>query len=232
MKINTFLMFLIQPIQSQSVETLLKSAISSAKCHAKCLSSSTPEDQLDCLSICSQGQSNPRNSVCQGLAKTVSVHEDTKLSSLVQQSCQLVWKMNQKENENFVFVVAGKDVGGMWSLMFNRITERRVELTELMTAKFEEITVLAVDSQEVVDKATVKIEHAKCENNVEDFEEITVKEISNPISCSLVCFNGQSLYFFSLITLIVLIIAFLCIISIMNRSDQDQILQTVITTHV
>ena len=151
MKINLFLMFLIPPIQSQSLETLLKSALFSAKCHAQCLSSSTPEDQLDCLSICSLVQSNTSTSACiyptictgdcqtacQEPVKTVSVHQDRKLSSLVQQSCQLVWKMKQKEKENFAFVVAGKDLGGMWSLIFNRITEKRVELTELMTAKFE-----------------------------------------------------------------------------------------------
>ena len=116
--------------------------------------------------------------------------------------------------------------------MFNRITERRVELTELMTAKFEEITVLAVDSQEVLDKATVKIKHAKCSENLEDFDEMTVEERINPMSCSLVCFNGKTLYFFSFITLMVLIIIVLCNISITIRSEQDQIIQTVITTNI
>ena len=50
--------------------------------------------------------------------------------------------MVQNLKTNVVFVVAGKDEGGMWNLTFNRITEIRVELTELMAAKFVEITIL------------------------------------------------------------------------------------------
>ena len=227
--------YLSVPIQSQSVETLFHSAISSAQCQAKCLSSATPEDRQDCLTICPIVQSNPSSSLCryptlctggcqtacQRPAKTDSVHQDSKLSSLVQQSCQLTWKMKQNEKENVVFVVAGKDQVGMWNLMFNKITERRVELTELMTAKFVEITVLAVDSQEVLDKTTVKIEHAKCEEKIEEFEEITVEERNEPTSVSIASLTGETLHFISFVILMIILIIILCIITIMKRSDKQ-----------
>jgi hypothetical protein len=91
------------------------------------------------------------------LDKVDSVKNTIRMTSLVQQSCQLVWQVEMKETENVVFVVAGRDQGGMWNLMFKKISERSVELTELMTAKFVEVTVLAVYKEGVVDKATVEI---------------------------------------------------------------------------
>ena len=53
-----------------------------------------------------------------------------RMTSLVQQSCQLVLQVEMKETENVVFVVAGRDQSGMWNLMFKKISEETVELTD------------------------------------------------------------------------------------------------------
>ena len=94
-----------------------------------------------------------------------SVNNTIRMTNLVQQSCQLVWQVEMKETENVVFVVAGRDESGMWNLMFKEISENTVELTEHMTDKFVEVTVLVVNMEGVVDKAAVEIEHAKCGDN-------------------------------------------------------------------
>jgi hypothetical protein len=175
---------LTHPTKSQSVETLLHSTISSAQCQARCLSLFTTSDQEDCLTICPIVQANPTTSICrfptlctggcktacQKLDKVDSVRSTIRMTSLVQQSCQLVWQVEMKETENVTFVVAGRDQSGMWNLLFKKISEKSVELTEQMTGKFVEVTVLAVNKEGVVDKATVEIEHAKCGDNDEHSE--------------------------------------------------------------
>ena len=130
--------------QSQSVETLIHSTISSAQCQARCFSLSTTSDKEDCLTICPIVQANPNTSICrfptlctggcktacQMLDKVDSVMNTIRMTSLVQQSCQLVWQVEMKETENVVFVVAGRDQSGMWNLMFKKISEETVELTD------------------------------------------------------------------------------------------------------
>ena len=103
--------------QSQSVETLIHSTISSAQCQARCLSLSTTSDKEDCLTICPIVQANPITSLCrfpklctggcQAACQADSLQQNINLTSLVQQSCQLSWQLGQKGTEIVVFVVAG-----------------------------------------------------------------------------------------------------------------------------
>ena len=233
------ILLLAPPTKSQSVETLLHSALSSAQCQAKCLSNPfllMPEDQEDCLTICSIVQTNPSTSLCRyptlctGGCKAACQHPpktDTSLVSLVQQDCHLVWQLaDQEDNQNVVFVVAGRDQGGMWNLMFNKLTERAVVLSEEMTAKFIDVTVLAVDSQGVVDKASVTIEHVKCQDSqaqIDDHKEIEIiaEERKLEIYSSVVSFTGNTLQVFSFVSLMVILMILLSIIIIMRRSDKQ-----------
>ena len=142
---------LTHPTRSQSVETLLHSTISSAQCQARCLSLSTTSDQEDCLTICPIVQANPTTSICrfptlctggcktacQMLDKVDSSTNTIRMTSLVQQSCQLVWQVEMKETENVVCVVAGRDQSGMWNPMFKKISEKTVELTVVQFDHFK-----------------------------------------------------------------------------------------------
>ena len=97
-----------------------------------------------------------------------------------------------------------------------------------MTAKFVEVTVLAINKEGVVDKATVEIESAKCGDNdghikESDAEESSVKiESSSPVCTGnlIMCQSAQTLYFISLIILMVILIILLSIFIIMNKSDK------------
>ena len=178
------------------------------------------------MAICSIVQTNPSTSLCRYPTLCTSGCQaacqhppktETSLASLVQQDCHLVWQLaDQEEKQNVVFVVAGRDQGGMWNLIFDMVTERSVELTEEMTAKFLEITILAVDSQEVVDKATIGIEHIKCHAKIEDKEETIVEEQKQEFS-----FSVMNLQLVTLISLMIIIMILLTIIIIMRRSNKQ-----------
>ena len=95
-----------------------------------------------------------------------------------------------------------------------------------MTAKFIEVTVLAVDSQGVVDKASVTIEHVKCQDSqaqIDDHKEIKIisEERKREIIYSFVSFTGNTLQLFSFISLAVILMIFLSIIIMMRRSDKQ-----------
>ena len=95
-----------------------------------------------------------------------------------------------------------------------------------MTAKFVEVTVLVVNKQGVVDKATVEIDNAKCGDTDEHIEESDAKESTVKIEASstvctdilTMCLSGQTLYFNSLIILMVILIICLTIFIIMKKS--------------
>ena len=122
--------------------------------------------------------------------------------------------------QNAVFVVAGKDQGGMWNLIFSQESEKRVELTEQMTNKFVEITVLAVTSHGVTDKAAVKIEHNKCDEKNEEVEEKRTEEIRNPSSSSITSFTSETFYLSSFIIFIAIFITVFYISKILKRSSK------------
>ena len=162
------------------------------------------------------------------LDKMESVTNTIRKTSLVQQSCQLVWQVEVKETENVVFVVVGRDQSGMWNLVFKKISEKSVELTEQMTAMIVEVTILAVNKEGVVDKATVEIEHAMCGDNHEHIdesyaEESSVKTEASSLVCTnslTMCLSGQTLYFTSLIILMVILIILLSIFIIKKKSGK------------
>ena len=116
--------------------------------------------------------------------------------------------------ENVVFVLAGRDQSGMWNLIFNEITERTVMLTEVMTAKFEEVTVLAVNSEGLVDKVSLEIDHDECSNDIENIEENSSEE-KVFISSFPVSRTNLTLYFISLI--LILLISIIIIRSRLNK---------------
>ena len=203
---------MVRPIMSHSVEFLLESTISSAQCHARCLSLTTT-DQKDCLTVCPMVQANPSTSLCmfptlctggcQAACQVPDVLQDiTLVTNLAQQSCQLALQVDQTLPENVVFIVAGSDQAGMWSLMFSEVTGSKVELTREMTARFVEVTLLAVNSKEVVDKATIDINQVKCTNNYEHIDEQRQSTLHS------------SAFVFHCISLIILIVILIILIGI------------------
>ena len=122
--------------------------------------------------------------------------------------------------ENVVFIVAGKDKAGMWNLMFSGVIGNKVALTTDMVARFVEVTVLAVDSKEVVDKATIDLEQVECIDNdehvdvddhmleIEERDNLTVPQVSTRFSLAII------FYCSSLVILIVILIILVGIIFI------------------
>ena len=118
--------------------------------------------------------------------------------------------------ENVVFIVAGRDKAGMWNLMFSGVIGNKVELTRNMIARFVEVTVLAVDSKEVVDKATIDLEQVECTDNdehvdehrleIEERDTVTIRQVSTRFSLSII------FYCSSLVILIVILIILVGII--------------------
>ena len=174
--------------------------------------------------------SNPTTSICkfpslcvggcQAACKTDSLDQTLKLSGLVQQSCKLSWQLEQETTDNVVFVLAGKDLGGMWNLMFDKLTERTVDLTEHMTAKFVDVVVLAVGPHGVTDKAAVSIEHTDCgeknedETTIEAESEDVEKMRTDGVRNTIQFFESKSFFLCSFLILCIFCLVILCISNI------------------
>ena len=151
--------------------------------------------------------------------------DNTLVTNLAQQSCQLAWQVEQKVTENVVFIVAGRDKAGMWNLMFSGVIGNKVALTRNMIARFVEVTVLAVDSKEVVDKATIDLEQVECTNidehvdehrlEIEERDTLTVPQESTRFSLAII------FYCSSFVILIVILIILVGIIFIMPSYEED-----------
>ena len=70
------------------------------------------------------------------------------------ESCDLSWQT--EDADNVVFVVAGKDQAGMWSLVGDAIMETKLELSVDLAARMVEVLVFAVTG-ETVDRVSLDI---------------------------------------------------------------------------
>ena len=105
-------------------------------------------------------------------------------------------------------------------MIFTQVSEKRVELTEQMTINFVEITVLAVTSDGVTDKAAVRIEHNTCDEKKELVDEKRTEEIRNPSSSSITSITSETFFLYSFIIFILICITVFCITKTMKSSSK------------
>ena len=151
---------LMTPVSTSSssslMETLLKPTMKLATCQARCVGVSS-EEMSECLQLCSEVLTHPSLSLCSyprfctGSCRAAcqsSRPEQSRLISLVQQDCLLSWQLDQVDSA--VFVVTGRDQGGMINIISSHQVVSSLPLTPHLTNKFTHITVTAVDSQGIL----------------------------------------------------------------------------------
>ena len=102
-----------------------------------------------------------------------------RISGVTQTSCHLDWSLKEGDNnDNVVYIVAGVDHAGMISIISGSILETKMETTPAMTSKFFKMTVLAVNSNGLLDMMEIDIEpQDACENFSVEVEETTFETI-------------------------------------------------------
>ena len=176
---------LVQQVTSISLmETLLKSTIQSAQCEARCHGLDSQEDLQDCLDVCRIVVKNPDSSLCMfprlctGGCRVACQDQDTgahvdgserRISTIAQSRCQLSWEVNSHEDTSIVFIIAGLDHAGMISIISRSVQDSQMEISPSITSKYASVTVLAVDSQGLVDLQKVDLEHSdECQDSNEN----------------------------------------------------------------
>ena len=176
---------LVQQVTCISLmETLLKSTIQSAQCEARCHGLDSQEDLQDCLDVCRIVVKNPDSSLCMfprlctGGCRVACQDQDTgahvdgserRISTIAQSRCQLSWEVNSHEDTSIVFIIAGLDHAGMISIISRSVQDSQMEISPSITSKYASVTVLAVDSQGLVDLQKVDLEHSdECQDSNEN----------------------------------------------------------------
>ena len=151
---------------SSLLKTLLKPTLMTATCHARCIGVSS-EEMEDCLELCLEVLEDPSSpslcdfpQVCTGGCRAAcesSRPEERRELSVGQQDCLLSWQLDQ----SLVFVVTGLDQAGMINLISPLHLDSSLSLSPATTRKYREMTVLAVDSQGLLDMKTVLIQEVE-----------------------------------------------------------------------
>ena len=111
----------------------------------------------------------------------------------------------------------------MWNLMFNLVTQNKVALTRDMTARFVEVTVLAVKSKEVVDKATIDIEQVECTDIIEHIDEHRLEmEEKDVLPVQQLSTQPSSTFIFYCISLIILSIILIILFGIIFLNTKNE----------
>ena len=167
--------FLIKMTSAISlVEILFKNNIKDARCQSQCLDVETPEEKVRCVSICRELEARPQDddlcslpSVCTGgclvacEARTAS-SIGVKITEARMETCDLSWDLASDTEEDVVFVVAGRDKAGMWSLITDSLTLASLELSTGLADRMEEVVVLAVSRVGLEDSVRLDVSSNKC----------------------------------------------------------------------
>ena len=155
------------------LERLLQSNLKTATCQARCAGVSS-EELESCLDICGLSESS-LSKICQlerfctgGCRAACNTdREETKLRSLSQQDCLLTWSVShQSQHSSLVYMVAGLDQAGMFSLLADQVVETSLELSPALTERFSQLTVLAVDRRGLADTKTISLHSVShCQNS-------------------------------------------------------------------
>ena len=140
------------------VEILFKNNIKDARCQAQCLDVETMEQRTRCVGICRELEASPQygdlcslSSECtEGCLEACEARTASsigvKITEARMETCDLSWDLASDTEEDVVFVVAGRDKAGMWSLITDSLT-----LTSL-AVRMEEVMLFAVTRSELEDR--------------------------------------------------------------------------------
>ena len=85
-----------------------------------------------------------------------------KITAARMESCDLNWDLASDNEEDVVFVVAGRDKAGMWSLITDSLTLTSAELSTGLADRMEEVVVLAVSRVGLEDSVRLEVSSNKC----------------------------------------------------------------------
>ena len=168
-----------------NLEKLFQAKISDARCFSQCQRAETAEDQDQCFVICKALEDQLEEDLCSlsavctggcqvaceaALRKTQPVVEPRpQFQEVSLAQCELAWQLDLASPE-VVFMVAGRDQGGMWNLVLNHLTTQRVLLTPRQAAKFVELEVFAISAGQVA-AISLDITNNHCYHAVPEFRE-------------------------------------------------------------
>ena len=78
------------------------------------------------------------------------------ITSLEQEGCSLVWRVSSS-SVPVLYLVAGVDRAGMLSLVASSLQQPRLQLRPALTARFQQVTVVAVTRGGVMDTSSITI---------------------------------------------------------------------------
>ena len=147
------------------LEKLFRDKISDARCFSQCQRAETVEDQDQCFVICKTLEDRLEEDLCSltavctggckvacdaALMKTLPAEESQpQFLEVSLHQCELSWQL-EDASEEVVFMVAGRDQGGMWNMMVNHLTSQQVVLSPRQAAKFVEVEVFAISAGQLV----------------------------------------------------------------------------------
>ena len=163
-----------------NLEKLFQAKISDARCFSQCQRAETAEDQDQCFVICKTLEDHLQEDLCSltavctggckvacdaALRRTLPREEpQSQFQAVSLQQCELTWDL-ENNSQQVVFMVAGRDQGGMWNLMKNHITSQHTILTARQAAKFVELQVFAISAGQVA-AVSLDISNNHCHHTV------------------------------------------------------------------
>ena len=167
-----------------NLEKLFQAKISDARCFSQCQRAETAEDQDQCFVICKTLEEQLEEDLCSltavctggckvacdaALRKTLTAEPQPQLQRVSLEQCELSWELDVT-SQDVVFMVAGRDQGGMWNLVENHLTSQQVLLTPRQAAKFVQVEVFAVSAGQV-GAISLDITNNHCYHAVPEFRE-------------------------------------------------------------
>ena len=220
--------FLIKMTSAISlVEILFKSNIKDARCQAQCLDVETPEERTRCVNICRELEARPQDGDLCSLsavftggclvaceARTAS-SIGVKITEARMETCDLSWDLASDTEEDVVFVVAGRDKAGMWSLITDSLTLASLELSTGLADRMEEVVVFAVTHAGLEDSLRLDVSSNKCletvpsprewrerEEQAED-REARIQESTSLVAAVVLALLGVCIILFSVASVLV-----------------------------
>ena len=94
--------------------------------------------------------------ISQAVARLEAEERRLEVTSLEQEGCSLVWRVSSS-SVPVLYLVAGVDRAGMLSLVASSLQQPRLPLRPALTARFQQVTVVAVTRGGVMDTSTITL---------------------------------------------------------------------------
>ena len=94
--------------------------------------------------------------ISQAVARLEAEERRLEITSLEQEGCSLVWRVSSS-SVGVLYLVAGVDRAGMLSLVASSLQQPRLQLRPALTARFQQVTVVAVTRGGVMDTSTITL---------------------------------------------------------------------------